>query len=347
MTHPKRNPTGMLFIGSAGIFFCYLLYGIIQERITKTVWGPEKEKFAFPFTLVLVQCIANAAAAYVGLQYSGAPPDKTPLRVHLSCAVSYITAMLCSNACLSYVSYPTQVLAKSCKPVPVLVMGVLVNRTRYPLSKYIGVGLIVSGICYFMLKEDELHKLTQGHGDMNLMGAFLLTLSLAMDGFTGSQQDAMKKKYHTTGYPMMFWLNVGSIVLLTFASVLTGELFSFLSFTARHPLVIQEIVLFALTSAAGQNFIFLTIEHCGPLTCSIVTTSRKFFTILASIVIFEHSLTRREWFGVGLVFLGLAIDTIFGKKHGHKSEKHDKHVKNHVEHNHVDHNHVDHKVKAQ
>lgn len=62
-----------------------------------------------------------------------------------------------------------------------------------------------------------------------------------------------------------------------------------------------------------QYFIFTTITNFGPLTCSIFTTTRKFFTILASVVIFGNALVTRQWAGVLLVFLGLGLDIFLGK----------------------------------
>jgi hypothetical protein len=69
--------------------------------------------------------------------------------------------MLSSNYALEFVSYPMQVkiylwlifinfllkvLGKSIKPVPVMLLGVLVARKRYPLEKYFYVLLIVLGM---------------------------------------------------------------------------------------------------------------------------------------------------------------------------------------------------------
>jgi len=62
-----------------------------------------------------------------------------------------------------------------------------------------------------------------------------------------------------------------------------------------------------------QNFIFLTVTYFGPLTCSIFTTTRKFFTILGSVLIFRHPLTTLQWTGTLLVFAGLSLDSAFGK----------------------------------
>jgi UDP-galactose transporter B1 len=78
--------------------------------------------------------------------------------------------------------------------------------------------------------------------------------------------------------------------------------------------VIYNIIEFGVTSAIGQIFIYQTIAHFGPLTCSIITTTRKFFTILASVVIFGHSLILRQWMGVSLVFLGLSLDIYFSNR---------------------------------
>jgi UDP-galactose transporter B1 len=61
------------------------------------------------------------------------------------CALTYLAAMLASNEALQHVSYPTQVLGKSIKPVPVMLFGVLIARKRYHLMKYLGIFMVVLG----------------------------------------------------------------------------------------------------------------------------------------------------------------------------------------------------------
>jgi solute carrier family 35 (UDP-galactose transporter), member B1 len=53
--------------------------------------------------------------------------------------------MLASNEALRHVSYPTQVLGKSIKPVPIMLLGVAIAGKRYHLMKYLGVLMIVIG----------------------------------------------------------------------------------------------------------------------------------------------------------------------------------------------------------
>jgi UDP-galactose transporter B1 len=65
--------------------------------------------------------------------------------MHALCSLTYLGAMLASNEALQHVSYPTQVLGKSIKPVPVMILGVLIARKKYRLLKYLGVMMIVLG----------------------------------------------------------------------------------------------------------------------------------------------------------------------------------------------------------
>ncbi len=53
-----------------------------------------------------------------------------------------------------------------------------------------------------------------------------------------------------------------------------------------------------------QYFIFMCVSEFGPLPCSIATTTRKFFTVLGSVLIFGNTLHERQWLGAVFVFAG-------------------------------------------
>ena len=57
--------------------------------------------------------------------------------------------------------------------------------------------------------------------------------------------------------------------------------------------------------ALGQLFIFLTINKFGALTLTLVTTTRKFFSILISSFVLGSTLVGQQWAGIGLLFAGL------------------------------------------
>ena len=108
----------------------------------------------------------------------------------------------------------------------------------------------------------------------------------------------------------MFVCNFWAIVYAGAGCYLTGQLDEGMAFVAANPAFIQHLAVFSLCSALGQNFIFLTISWFSALTCSTITTTRKFFTVLASVAYFGHTLQPMQWAGTGLVFLGLGIDLV-------------------------------------
>lgn len=185
------------FLYAGGIFASYFYFGILQEKITRGKYSHEVinedgvkafeiEQFSFALTLVFVQCIINYIVAKGALSIWTQPEDSTPKLYYVSMSTTYLLAMVCSNMALQWVPYPTQVIGKSAKPIPVMILGVLLGRKSYPFKKYIFVFLIVLGIVLFMLKENKGTHSTEE--TLLGVGELLLFLSLVMDGLTGAIQ---------------------------------------------------------------------------------------------------------------------------------------------------------------
>ncbi|KAH3700672.1 hypothetical protein DPMN_075649 [Dreissena polymorpha] len=139
-------------------------------------------------------------------------------------------------------------------------------------------------------------------------------VSLTLDGLTGASQDRMTAEHKTGAYQMMLHINLWSVLWLAVGLLMSGEGLLFLGFVQRFPEVLTKMVIFGIASAIGQVFIFITVTTFGPLPCSIITTTRKFFTILGSVIIFQNPMNSRQWVGTVLVFLGLGLDSAYGKE---------------------------------
>ena len=85
--------------------------------------------------------------------FSTKEKDTTKSSYYGICSFTYLLAMVTSNKALSWVNYPTQVIGKSCKPIPVMILGVLVGGKKYPLLKYLFTLMIVGGVALFMYKD--------------------------------------------------------------------------------------------------------------------------------------------------------------------------------------------------
>ena len=304
-----ENPIQRLTICVLGIYVCYLAYGIAQEGVYKFRTA-DGGKFGATTFLLLVQCITNALFALVVMAWEksarGAKhPAVTFTLRPMIMGSTYIIAMFCSNEALKYVNYPTQAVAKSCKMIPVMLMGVVMGTKKYTWREYFCVGIITAGIVTFRLAKSK-----GASSENSTVGLALLFVSLLCDGLTGPVQEKINKESKTTPPQMMFLCNFWAIVYAGAGCYLTGQLDEGMAFVAANPAFIQHLAVFSLCSALGQNFIFLTISWFSALTCSTITTTRKFFTVLASVAYFGHTLQPMQWAGTGLVFLGLGIDLV-------------------------------------
>ncbi|KAE8270952.1 hypothetical protein A4X09_0g1392 [Tilletia walkeri] len=266
---------------------------------------------------------------------------------------------------LRHISYPTMILGKSCKLVPVLIMNLVLYRRKIAGYKYAVVALVTLGISIFMLfgheggtaeaaataagqavKKVKKAKKHATPASSSLLGLFLLTANLLLDGATNSTQDEIFTHYTLSGPQMMLAMNAFSVVLLT-ASLLvpdphailasipilgglvgssgvkaavvataTNELGTALAFIHRHPQVLRDIMAYAIAGASGQIAIFETLERFGSLTLVSITVTRKLFTMLLSVVVYKHSLSPFQWIGVLVVFAGIGIEAREKRREG-------------------------------
>uniref|UniRef100_A0A1L8DES1 Putative udp-galactose transporter related protein n=1 Tax=Nyssomyia neivai TaxID=330878 RepID=A0A1L8DES1_9DIPT len=301
-----------------GIFFCYFCFGILQEKITRGRYGDDVnedgtrgERFTFALALVGVQCIVNWCFAKGMLLVWKQKKDETHTGYYASASLTYLLAMISSNMALRWVPYPTQVVGKAAKPIPVMILAVLIGRKSYSLSRYLCVLTIVVGVVLFMYKDGKTSTVDEERGGL---GELLLILSLAMDGLTGAIQERMRASSAPSAQHMMLAMNGWSSAMVGVALLVSGEAVSFVHFTLKYPLLLWHLTTLALTGALGQLFIFLMVSGFGPLACSVVTTTRKFFTVLCSVLIFGNPLISRQWVGAVLVFVGLFSDMLTNKK---------------------------------
>lgn len=210
---------------------------------------------------------------------TSSPPKRVLLGRFLQCALLITVASPFGFAALGHISYPTMVLGKSCKLVPVMLMNVVLYRRKFAPYKYLVVATVTAGITVFMYMGNAPVK-HKGAAESSLFGLFLLLINLLLDGAVNSTQDEIFSKYKVSGQQMMLWINMFSTaitVVLMFAPLphiptihpgLGGvaEWSSAMEYVRTHPDSIVPLLQFAFTGAIGQLFIFETLQHFGSLT---------------------------------------------------------------------------------
>ncbi|KAG0212780.1 UDP-galactose transporter [Mortierella sp. GBA30] len=308
----------------AGIYTCFLTWGYYQEKVSTTPYGQDALKFKFFIVLNLVQALFASTIAYLYLKLQGLSlpkPSKPLVGKYLQVAFLSVIASPFSYAALKHIDYPTMILTKSCKLIPVMFMNILLYRRKFPTYKYICVALVTLGVSGFMLLAPVDEHKTKGAVSSSLYGLMLVIINLTLDGITNSTQDQIFHAFKVSGQQMMCFMNLfmSGYMAVWLLNPWNPELTSAIAFCQTHPAIIQDIVMFSICGALGQCFIFYTLEHYGSLSLVTVTVTRKLFTILLSVVAYGHVLNTQQWLMVAVVFSGIGLEAYV--KRAEKLEK--------------------------
>jgi UDP-galactose transporter B1 len=240
--------------------------------------------------------------------------------------------MTSSNMSIAYVSYPTMVLFKSCKLIPAMLTGSLLQGKVYRAREWLAATCISAGIALFHLSSSKrLHtENNKEDGRDSIVGLLLLILSLTMDGLLSSCQSLMKHDNEKkrirppSAVETMFFVNLYALLFLIPLAMWSGEWSEGIKilrlqhqpqqqlqrdvhddYDAAARMARTGLAYMCGAASMGQIFVFLTITWFSPLVCTTITTTRKFFTILLSVLHFGHVFNMRQWMSVSLVFGGI------------------------------------------
>lgn len=185
-----------------------------------------------------------------------------------------------------------------------MLLGVIFGRKTYTLQKVMLVLTIVAGVILFIFKDQYEEK----DGEDPWLGNSLIAVSLLMDGFTGASEDRMRSVTKPTPLNFMHFVNLWSSGILIIGLFVFGEIPKFIDFVTKHPQILQYLGLAVLV------FISSMVAHFGPLPLSITTTTRKFFSVFLSVILFNNTLSFRQWCAAALIFGALFLDAILNKK---------------------------------
>jgi solute carrier family 35 (UDP-galactose transporter), member B1 len=186
-----------------------------------------------------------------------------------------------------------------------MILGYLLGRKTYKLQKICFVLAIVVGVIMFAFKEEYNEK----DGEDPLLGDALIAVSLLMDGLLGATEDRMRQAARPTALNLMHFVNLWSSGIY-----IVGVAPKFVEFITKHPEICKYFGLVLIVGALGQIFINSMVANFGPLPLSITTTTRKFFSVFLSVILFGNSLSIRQWCAAAIIFGVLFLDAALNKK---------------------------------
>ncbi|KAL0372443.1 UNVERIFIED_CONTAM: UDP-galactose/UDP-glucose transporter 3 [Sesamum calycinum] len=282
----------------AGIWAAYIYQGVLQETVSTKRFGPDKKRFEHLAFLNLAQNVVCLIWSFLMIKiWSNSGNGGAPWWSYWSASITNTIGPAMGIEALKYISYPAQVLAKSSKMIPVMLMGKFMGLN---IPEYVHIA------CSLESSSKTISKLAHPNAPI---GYSLCFLNLAFDGFTNATQDSITARYpKTNAWNIMLGMNLwGTIYNMIFMFGWPGAIgYDAIRFCKQHPEAAWDIFLYCLCGAVGQNFIFLTISRFGSLTNTTITTTRKFVSIVVSSLLSGNPLSEKQWGSVVMVFSGLS-----------------------------------------
>lgn len=285
-----------------GLQVSYLTWGLLQEKIMTQEYknsSGEVQRFTDSQFLVFVNRVLAFIFAGTYVSLSKQPRHIAPLYKYSYCSFSNIMSSWLQYEALKYVSFPTQVLAKASKIIPVMIMGKIISQKSYKYHEYATAIAISIGTGIFLLsgkKPSDIATTTTASG-VTILIAYIIS-----DSFTSNWQSALFKQYRMSSVQMMCGVNLFSCVFTSISLLQQGGFGVSFLFLMKFSSFLWDCVLLSICSAVGQLFIFYTISEFGAVAFVIMMTIRQVLAILLSCVIYHHALTVNRVLGVLIVF---------------------------------------------
>lgn len=159
-----------------------------------------------------------------------------------------------------------------------------------------------------------------------MLGIILLVISLVADGFLPDFQAVIKSEYKPRPLEMFEHINKWVVILCWCYSLATGQLLTTYQFAVKYPAFLKDIIVLSILTSIGQVFVYRMIKQFKQHIVPFVITTRKIFTVVISIIFYNHPTTTMQMLSILIVFGSASyeyLSEIYGdKKHeDHKAIK--------------------------
>ncbi|KAL9275154.1 UDP-galactose/UDP-glucose transporter 4-like protein [Drosera capensis] len=292
----SRPKWQQFLICSSGFFFGYLINGICEEYVYNRL------QFSYGWYFTFIQGFVYLAL--IRLNGFDTKQMVNPWNTYVKLSAVLMSSHGLTKGSLAFLNYPAQIMFKSTKVLPVMIMGAFIPglRRKYPPHEYVSATLLVVGLIIFTLAD------AQTSPNFSIIGVVMITGALIMDSFLGNLQEAIfTMSPETTQMEMLFCSTVVGLPLLIPPMVLTGELFRAWKSCYQHPYVYGVLVFEAMATFVGQVSVLSLIALFGAATTAMITTARKAVTLLLSYLLFTKPLTEQHAGGLLLISMGIAL----------------------------------------
>jgi len=293
---------------SLGVILIFTLQGIVAEHILKSL------NFKFGLAVCLVQFVLTAGFAIVERllrQTLLTEPKRKPLtqllRQFFVVAANMTVSLGGTSLAYEALSFPTVVLFKSCKVVPVMIGGIVINSRVYSTYHYTIALLLVAGLSLAALSDAHVSP------DFHVVGVFWCCISLTADAMYCNLMEKQAKAECSACDTTIGTYSCSSLIMGTYMLV-SGGWRAPAQHCLAHPRVCGYLLAFGFLSYLGTRLIVALTLHHGSFPTTVVASTRKMISMACSFLIFSKPLTSMTALGCALVCAGVAMQVLYQNK---------------------------------
>lgn len=282
-----------------GIIFMLGIYGVVQERIMSEPYDGEM----FRTSVFLVLCNRLVAILYALTMVKTMGEDikpMAPIWKYFAISLSNVCATWCQYEALKYVSFPVQMLGKSFKMMPVMIMGILISGKVYGIKDWGIAAGVTGGVTMFLLSGDVKSK--HADAETSYYGLLLLLGFLGFDGFTSTFQEKLFKELKTTKYNQMLYVNSCSSCTSALTLMASGAAPKAIGFCFKHPQFAMHAAALSAAAVGGQFFIYSQVKEFGALIFAMTMNLRQVISIMISYIMYTKPISILQFFALCIVF---------------------------------------------
>lgn len=295
LTEWSENTQAMFLAG--GALLTSLGFAYLQEKVFLI------EGFHFPGFMTLLTTLTFMVCALVERYGTGDVKRRAPMQDYVQLSVWTMSGMYFTNWSLTYLNYPTRILAKSSKVIPVMIVGMVVQGRYYTRLEYLSACILALGIALFTMGD------AYDSPKFDYRGLGLISVGVFADAMTANFEEARLFRQHRCSQAEVMFYSSGFSAVWTFLTMtsVSNELQLALEHAREHTEVITWTVSFACMGYASVVFVLLLIKRFGATNAEIVKSCRKVFSIIISFAAFGKSVGRYHLVGGFLFSASVAL----------------------------------------
>ncbi|KAG8228297.1 hypothetical protein J437_LFUL007015 [Ladona fulva] len=314
--------------GTAAIFFVFLgccSNVVFLELLVKEDPGSGN-------IITFSQFLFIAIEGFIFTAKFGTKRPSIGLRDYAILVVMFFAANVCNNYAFDFnIPMPLHMIFRAGSLIANMVMGIIILKKKYSISKYLSVMMITIGIvvCTIVSGKGVKRILPAGAEQVDVppnfmdffwwsVGILLLTIALFVSARMGIYQEELYATYGKHPREALFYTHLmplpGFLILYKniwdhYTIMMDSDPIPVPMLGVLLPKLLVYLIGNVLTQYMCISSVYVLTTECSSLTVTLVVTLRKFVSLLFSIVYFRNPFTIAHWVGTLLVFVGTLIFT--------------------------------------